>query len=96
MPFPQYALRSAVTAGILWLLIRLAILFVGGGVVESLWSTVVVILLVVGLIWFDGHRFHEHLFHANLGSSPAWPVGISLFVAAGLEGAVRLTHAWIR
>jgi hypothetical protein len=78
-------------------LIRLAILAVGGGVTVSVWGAVIIVLLVTALTWFDGHRFHEHLFHANLGVSAVWPIGISLFVAVLLEGVLRLSHqAWIR
>lgn len=83
-PYPPYARKVARNSAVLWILLRLVSLFTGVASASVL-TGVVVVIITATLVWFGGRRFREHLFHANLGTSPAWAIGISLVVAGGLE-----------
>lgn len=83
-PDPHYALRTARDAAALFLLIRAAGLFAGPAALSPL-AGLIALVATAALVWLDARRFHEHLFHANLGTSPAWSVGISAAVAGALE-----------
>jgi hypothetical protein len=88
-PYPRYARKVARNSAVFWILLRLLSLFVGTASASVLTGAIVVIVTAT-LVWLDGQRFREHLFHANLGTSPTWAVGISFVVAGGLEILARV------
>jgi hypothetical protein len=88
-PYPPFAWRTARNAGTLWVLLHLAASFFGIGL-SSVVTGVAMVGLTALLVRFDGRRFHEHLFHANLGTPPAWETGIGLAVAGALETLAQL------
>ena len=54
-----------------------------------------VVAVTVLLVWFDGRRYNEHLFHANLGTPVRVGVVVSLATAAALESALAgVLVAW--
>ena len=86
---PAYARRLVRTSALLWLLIRLALILVSGSLVLLMPASLAVVVVTALLAWFDGRRFHEHLFHANLGT-PVWlGVLLSLATATVLEAAAN-------
>ena len=84
-PYPPYARKVARNSAALWILLRLVSLFATGATSPSVLIGVAVVVITATLVWLDGQRFREHLFHANLGTSPVWAIGISLMVAGVLE-----------
>jgi hypothetical protein len=88
-PYPPYAWRTARNAAVLWLLLHLAASFFGIGL-SSVFTGVAMVSITAALVRFDGRRFHEHLFHANLGTPPAWETGIALAIAGVLETVAQL------
>jgi hypothetical protein len=57
---------------------------------SSVVTGTMLVVLTAALVSFDGRRFHEHLFHANLGVPAAWDAGIALAVAGALELLAQL------
>jgi hypothetical protein len=89
-PYPPYAWRLARRSAILWILLRLVLLAVTGVILPSIMASAVVVGITATLVWLEGRRLHEHLFHANLRTSPDWAIGISLVVAGLLEVLAQL------
>jgi hypothetical protein len=89
-PYPAYARRLARNSVALWAPLHLVSRFVADAATPPPIAGLVVVAVTATLIWLDGQRFREHLFHQNLGTSPAWAVGIALGAAGTLEVLARL------
>lgn len=91
IPYPGYAWRVVRNSALLWLLLRLmlALMLLLAGVltvpqVMELGRAIVAPLVPL-LVWLEARRHRETLFHANLGTHPAWVPVLALGVVVGLE-----------
>ena len=88
--------RIARTAALVWVVLRAAValngLFLGERrlLLPGPGTAILIVTIAALLVWLDLHRSGQHLFHANLGISPAWSVGIALAIAAALELLAQL------
>jgi hypothetical protein len=91
LPYPPYARRVALVAVVVWVGLRLFMALPplsasALSTAASVWA----IGLVALLVWLDGRRFREDLFHANLGTAHGWTAAIGAAVATVMEVAVRV------
>lgn len=85
IPYPPYVLGFVASGGIVWLLVRVVFVAVGGSLLLTTEASVLVVLLTVGLVWHDRRRFNELRFHAGLGTPPALGVAIACVTVVALE-----------
>jgi hypothetical protein len=97
LPDPPHAARLAVTAALLWLMLRIAFAGVQQMVFpvpQPLALHPVAALAVVGVtaaaVALDERRRRETLFYANLGIPPVWAGIVGFGVAAVLESCAWL------
>jgi hypothetical protein len=83
-PYPPYAWRIVRSGAGIWLLLHLALFFLGI-VLPSPHAAIWLVAICGALVWLDARRFHEHLFHANLGASPLWTAALAAVTAGVLE-----------
>ncbi len=88
-PYPPYARLVARDSFLLWGLVRLASLGVGGWSGPSLGTGLIVLGTVLFLVRLEGRRNHEPVLHGNLGTPPAWVLLIAAAVAVPLEIAFQ-------
>jgi hypothetical protein len=90
LPYPPFLLGIVASSSIVWMLVRLVFVAVGGSLALTTKASAVVVLLTVGLVWHDRRRFHKLRFHAGLGMPPALGVAIAFVAVVALEIAASV------
>lgn len=96
LPHRPFLWRIARAAALVWVVLRVAValngLFLGERrlLVPGPGTALLLVGLAALLVWLALHRDGQHLFHANLGVSPAWSFGVALLAAGVLEAAAQL------
>lgn len=88
-PYPPYAWRVVRSGAGIWLLLHLALFFLGI-LLPSPRAALWLVGVCGALVWLDTRRFNEHLFHANLGASPLWTGALAVVTAGALELLTQL------
>lgn len=105
LPYPPYHWKVIRRSAGMWLLVRIAYVFVLMAVVvfgllpsaegtalaiHPLWVTrVLLVALTAVFVWLDRRRSHELLLPANLGAWPGWFWTASLLTGLVLDMAVQ-------
>jgi hypothetical protein len=84
--YPAYARRIVGTSAVVWLLIRVVLVLVAKTVMLTAGASLLLVGAAVLLVWFDGRRFHEHLFHSNLGTPTTLVIALITATVGALEG----------